>query len=122
MKVRIQAKRRIERAFCLANLHLKWRRIIDKALTPTPEEVAEQRRLDNVRWDELWADITKKQAQRSLVEEAPEEPAQAPKRYTVAKRSTGEIVAVYDDLGDAEEAILKAHRQKKATLVLVLVD
>jgi len=117
MKVRLQAKRRLTFLVKNAKLNRWFQRMVDQALQLTPEEIEEQQRLSQVRWNDLWADIQRKQAIRQLVEE-PAEPLQAPKKYTVAKRSTGEVVAVYDDLGDAEEHILKAARQKKATLVL----
>jgi hypothetical protein len=117
MKVRIQAKRRTQWIIQLVKMNIRWQRIIDKALTLTPEEQAEADARRAASFDALWADIQQKQAVRQLVEE-PAEPLQAPRVYTVAKRSTGEVVGTYEDLGDAEEAVLKAHRQKKAALVI----
>ncbi len=117
MKVRIQAKCRTARQLANAKLILRWKRIIDRAMTPTPEEEAEHKALMAAQFDKLWADINKNQAVRQLVEE-PAEPLEAPRTYTVAKRSTGEVVGTYDDLGDAEEAVLRAQRNKKAALVI----
>ena len=121
MKVRIQGKRRIAFLGIWASQQLHWQRIIDKLLTPTPEEVAESKARQAQAFDALWADINAKQAVRQLVEPfIPEsgEVLRAQTTFTVAKKSTGEIVGTYDDLADAEEAVLKAHRQKKAALVI----
>lgn len=122
MKVRIQGKRRIAFLGILASQQLHWQRIIDKLLTLSPEEEAAMRARQSEQFDALWADISAKQAQRQLVEEAfipePGVVLHAQTTFTVAKKSTGEIVGTYDDLADAEEAVLKAQRQKKAALVI----
>jgi hypothetical protein len=115
MKVRIQAKRRTQWIIQLVKMNIRWQRIIDKALTLEEQAEADARRAAS--FDALWADIQQKQAVRQLVEE-PAEPLQSPRTYTVAKRSTGEVVGTYEDLGDAEEVVLKAQRNKKAALVI----
>ena len=43
----------------------------------------------------------------------------APKKFVVAKKTTGEIVGEFDVLADAEAVILKARRAKKQALVLL---
>lgn len=121
MKVRIQGKRRIAFLGIWASQQLHWQRIIDKLLTLSPEEEAAMRARQSEQFDALWADISAKQAQRQLVEPFIPEPGvvlHAQTTFTVAKKSTGEIVGTYDDLADAEEAVLKAQRQKKAALVI----
>ncbi len=110
-------------SYILVNAY--WQRVIDtameKAMAFTPAELAEQA----ARNAAFWADLEKSMAKRQLVEEPAADPDAAvkdeflgTKLYTVAKKSTGEIVATGLDLGDAEEMILKAHKNKKAALVL----
>ncbi len=105
-----------------------WQRVIDtameKALAFTPEELAEQA----ARNAAFWAELEKSMAQRQLVEEPAADVdafAEANKlfeapepRYSVAKKSTGEIVATGLDIGAAEAMIQKAKSGKKAALVL----
>lgn len=43
----------------------------------------------------------------------------APKKFVVAKKTTGEIVGEFDVLADAEAVILKAKKAKKQALVLL---
>lgn len=119
-------------SYILVNAY--WQRVIDsameKAMAFTPAELAEQA----ARWDNLWKDLEKNMAKRQLVEDgfrgpdeflehdvdaaAKDEFLGTKKLYTVAKKSTGEIVARDLELDDAEEMILKAHKNKKAALVL----
>ncbi len=110
-------------SYILVNAY--WQRVIDtameKAMAFTPAELAEQA----ARNAAFWADLEKSMAKRQLVEEPAVDPDAAvkdeflgTKLYTVAKKSTGEIVATDLELGDAEEMILKAHKNKKAALVL----
>jgi len=94
-----------------------WQRRIDLALTETPEEAAARQAQQAVWFDELWADITKKQAVRQLVEPDPVEAAKV--EYVVAKKSTGEVVATFDVEEDALAMIEKAKKAKKASLILV---
>lgn len=122
-------------SFILVNAY--WQRVIDGAMKLTPQEEAEAKARDAARWDDLWKDLEKNMAKRTLVEPFIPEPGVvlhaedvdaavkdeflgiAPEpRYTVCKKSTGEIVATDLDLGAAEAMIQKAKAGKKAALVI----
>ena len=102
-----------------------WQRRIDLALTETPEEKAARDAKQAAWFDNLWADITAKQAVRQLVEPevvviddlAAVEAAAV--EYVVAKVSTGEVVGTFDLKEDALALIDKHVRGKKAKLMLV---
>lgn len=82
------------------------RKMIDRALEPTPEELAESKAMMEDIWNNLAANM-----------KAPTPPTEL---LWKVRRVRGKVVVLEtSDLGEAEEEIQKAVRQKKAKLELV---
>ncbi len=86
----------------------------------SPGEKVKMDAIQESQFQALWATLEMNQAKRMLVEPEPivEGDPGVGKSYTVAKKATGEILYTFDSLAEAEEAILKAKKAKKAALVL----
>lgn len=116
-----QNKQRILRLMGYIAADAKWQRYIDKLLELTPEEIAEE--ASRIKF---WAELESKMSMRCLVEpglvvidDLSTKLQPAVMTYTVARKKDGEIVGTFDSLVEANEAIDKAKRAKKASLVLV---
>lgn len=144
MKLRVHRRLRFQLAHQHRLATADWNRYVERLLGLTPQEQSEQDRRQAEFWEEIQSILNKatprviqdanKQAVAltlsELVEPAAEEPTGisylnekdqvvAPKKYVVAKKTTGEIVGEFDVLSDAEEVIAKARRAKKQALVLL---